>query len=196
MINLQNEKADLRKEMRRHLKEISPEQRNSWSQQITDRIIDLPEYQHAQTIMAFFSFTTEYDTDPLIRHALSKRKTICIPRVDWTIWRMLPVVITSPEQFTKDDRGLREPTGSEILDPDAIDLVFMPGLAFDLSGHRLGRGGGFYDRFLSQAQLRHALRIAPTFDLQIRPCVPYDELDEPIDIILTPTKLHRLMAHR
>lgn len=196
MSDLQNEKVHLRKELRQQLKATSPEQRAEWSRQITDRLLALPEYQRAKTLMVFFSFATEYDTDPLICHALSKGKIVCAPRVDWSTWRMVPVAVASVDQFAKDEHGIKEPTGDRIVDSDSIDLIIMPGLAFDLSGHRLGRGAGFYDRFLSQIQLRHALRLAPIFDLQLLPNVPHDELDQPIDIILTPTRLHRLMMHR
>ncbi|NLE29752.1 MAG: 5-formyltetrahydrofolate cyclo-ligase [Phycisphaerae bacterium] len=196
MTDLKNEKLRVRKELRQQLRDLPTEQRDQWSRQITDRLLALPEYQHAQTIMAFFSFSTEYDTAPLIRHALSEKKAICAPRVDWSTWRMSPVLVSDPDQFTKDDRGLMEPTGDRIADLETIDLIIIPGLAFDLTGRRLGRGAGFYDRFLSQIQLRHAIRLAPIFDLQLIPTVPADQHDQLIDIILTPTKLHRLLRHR
>lgn len=196
MITCENEKRQIRTQIRQQLRELSPEQRDQWSAQITDRLLALPEYHRARTIMAFFSFAKEYDTEPLMRHALSKGKILCAPRVDWSTWRMLPVAVTAPDQYLKNDRGIKEPTGDLLVDTETIDLIIMPGLAFDLSGHRLGRGAGFYDRFLSQVQLRHALRLAPVFDIQILPAVPHDQLDQPIDILLTPTRLHRLLQHR
>ena len=190
MTDLKSEKAQLRKDIRELLHAISADQRRDWSARITERILDLPEYKAAKVPMVFLSFSKEFDTDPLIVHGLAAGKTVCAPKVDWRTWKMEPVKLNGPDDILKDEHGLREPVGSEKVEVDRIDLVLVPGIAFDSSGRRLGRGGGFYDAFLSRSDLR-AVKLAPTFDCQIRPAVPCDRHDQPVDIILTPTKTLR-----
>ena len=192
MTDLKNEKTQLRKDIRDQLHRITADEVQTWSAKITERLIVLPEYQQAQALMVFLAFTREYDTGPLMALALKSGKTVCAPRVDWATWKMDAVKMNHPGEFIKDEHGIKEPTGSETVPVDELDLVLMPGLAFDIYGRRLGRGGGFYDQFLSRADLR-ALRLAPTFDFQIRPDVPFGPGDQPVDLILTPTRSLRFV---
>jgi 5-formyltetrahydrofolate cyclo-ligase len=192
MIDLRSEKAHVRKDIRDQFKALSMEQWQEWSTRITCRLIDLPEYKSASTIMVFLSFSREYDTGPIVRHAFGAKKTICAPKVDWNAWQMKPIRISAPDDIYKDEHGLPEPAGSEIVEADTIDLILVPGIAFDTYGHRLGRGGGFYDKFLSRVDLR-AIRLAPTFDFQVLPNIPCDVHDERVDIILTQTKTLQIM---
>jgi 5-formyltetrahydrofolate cyclo-ligase len=193
MTDLKSEKAQVRKDIRDQLHALSPEQRQEWSARITERILELPEYKQAKILMVFLSFSKEYDTESLIVHGLSVGKIVCAPKVDWRTWKMEPVKLNGPDDVLKDEHGLREPTGDEKIDVDRIDLVLVPGLAFDTSGRRVGRGGGFYDAFLSRADLR-AVKLAPTFDFQLRPAVPFDGHDQAVNIILTPTKTLRFIV--
>jgi 5-formyltetrahydrofolate cyclo-ligase len=190
MPDLKSEKAQARKDIRDLFKQLTGDQRQSWSLAITARILDLPEYRQAKTIMVFLSFAKEYDTADLIDMALKAGKRICAPRVNWQTWSMDPVEMTSPHEVVTDAHKINEPAGTTVIPADTIDLVIVPGLAFDVYGHRLGRGGGFYDAFLSRADLC-ALRLAPTFDVQIRPAIPVGPCDQPVDIIVSPTKTLR-----
>jgi 5-formyltetrahydrofolate cyclo-ligase len=190
MTDLKSEKALVRKDIRDQLKTLSVGQRHEWSARITKRLLELPEYKQAKVLMVFLSFSKEYDTESLILHGLSAGKTVCAPKVEWQTWKMVPVKLHGLDEIVKDMHGLREPTGEEKVDVDRIDLVLVPGLAFDPFGRRVGRGGGFYDAFLSRIDLR-AVKLAPTFDFQLRPTVPFDCHDQPVDIILTPTKTLR-----
>ncbi len=190
MTDLKSEKAQVRKDIRDQLHALPAEQRQEWSARMTERILELPEYQQAKVLMVFLSFSKEYDTEPLILHGLSAGKTVCAPKVDWQTWKMAPVKLNGLEEVVKDEHGLREPTGDTKVDVDRIDLVLVPGLAFDTSGHRVGRGGGFYDAFLSRIDLR-AVKLAPTFDFQVRSAIPFDRHDQPVDILLTTTKTLR-----
>jgi 5-formyltetrahydrofolate cyclo-ligase len=192
MIDLRSEKAHVRKDIRDQLKALSMEQWQEWSGQITSRLMELADYKEASTVMVFLSFGREFDTGPIVRHALSMKKTVCAPKVDWQAWQMKPIRITRPEDIFKDERGLPEPSGGEVVDADQIDLILVPGIAFDAYGRRLGRGGGFYDKFLSRVDLR-AVRLAPTFDFQVLAQVPCDVHDERVDIVLTPTKTLRVV---
>jgi len=192
MTDLKSEKAQVRKDVREQLHRAAAEEVAEWSATITDRLIALPEYRQAQAIMVFLSFTREYDTGPLTALALKAGKTVCAPKVDWATLKMSPVKMNHPGEFVRDEHGVKDPTGDEPVSVDLLDLVLVPGLAFDVYGRRLGRGAGFYDHFLARADLR-AFRLAPTFDFQVRPEIPFGPGDEPMDMILTPTRTLRFV---
>jgi 5-formyltetrahydrofolate cyclo-ligase len=192
--NLKSEKADLRKTIRQTLRQIDPSTISQWSDQITARILDLPEYQQARAIMVYFSFRTEYQTDTLIREAIKSGKTVCGPKIDWQSWRMYSAVMAGADDFEIGRGGVKQPAGNSAFDVDKLDMILVPGLVFDLRGWRLGRGGGFYDRFFSQADLR-AGKVAAAFDLQIASRLHVDPHDQPVDLIVTPTRLMRFVAH-
>lgn len=192
MNNLKTEKEQLRKDIRDLLRQMTSDQRQNWSGIITGKILELPEYQQAKTIMVFLSLAREYDTMDFIAIALKAGKIVCAPKVNWPAWSMEPVQLESIEDMAADEHNLKEPTGNKKIFPDTIDLILTPGLAFDLAGHRVGRGGGFYDHFISRSDLR-GFRLAPTFDFQIRPSVPFDSHDQRVDMILSPGKQLRFV---
>jgi 5-formyltetrahydrofolate cyclo-ligase len=192
MIDIKDEKARLRKDIRDLLRQVAPEQREEWSAVLTGRIFDLPEYRQAKTVMVFLSLSREFETTDLMTLAINAGKTVCAPKIDWATWTMRPVKLASARDVVTDEHRLNEPAGNEPVPVESIDLVLVPGLAFDVDGYRVGRGGGFYDRFLARVDLV-ALRVAPTFDLQVRPRIPHDSHDRRVDVILTPTKLLRIV---
>lgn len=193
MIDLTAEKAQIRKDIRDVLRQVTPEQRRAWSQVITGRIFDLAEYRRARVVMVFLSFPREFDTTDLMTLAMNAGKTVCAPKVDWSTWTMAPIRLASAADVVTDEHKLNEPAGNEAVAVDSIDLVLIPGLAFDVYGHRVGRGGGFYDRFLGRDDLR-GFRVAPTFDFQIRAKVPHDDRhDQRVDLIVSPTKSLRIV---
>jgi 5-formyltetrahydrofolate cyclo-ligase len=189
---IKQQKQQLRLDIREHLKAITHDQRVEWSSFITNRLLELPEYQSAKVIMVFLSLLKEFDTSSLISQALKKKKIICAPKVDWMRWNFTPVRMLREDDFDTDDHHLREPVGSETIAAEDIDVVLVPGLAYDLQGNRLGRGGGFYDWFFSRVDLT-AKRIAPTFDFQIKPVIPHNSHDQKVDVILSPTKLIKIV---
>ncbi|MFA5864537.1 MAG: 5-formyltetrahydrofolate cyclo-ligase [Phycisphaerae bacterium] len=143
MNNLKTEKEQLRKDIRDLLRQMTSDQRQNWSGIITGKILELPEYQQAKTIMVFLSLAREYDTMDFIAIALKAGKIVCAPKVNWPAWSMEPVQLESIEDMAADEHNLKEPTGNKKIFPDTIDLILTPGLAFDLAGHRVGRGGDF-----------------------------------------------------
>ncbi len=110
---------------------------------------------------------------------------------------MVPVEISSfdDEVMEIDDHGLRTPRDGRPLVPRLIDLVIVPGLAFDTAGNRLGRGGGYYDRFLRRLR-RSATTVGLAFDAQIVDAVPADDRDFGMDIIVTDRRVCRTGGSR
>ena len=104
---------------------------------------------------------------------------------------MMPVEVRSlTHDLAENSLGIREPVSGVPIPTSMIDLVIVPGLGFDEKGNRLGRGRGFYDRFLAHPQLR-AVKCALAFEEQLCPEVPCDPLDVGVDILVTDVKLRR-----
>ncbi len=180
------DKKRLRKTMNNVLASCSDRQVVQWSEAVTTNIVSLNFYRSARVIMTFLSMAGEYDTSLLIAQALADGKTVVVPRVNFTDKSMAAVKLSSLKQEMVIDRyGLRNPADNIEVDLSEIDLIIVPGLAFDTNGHRLGRGGGFYDRFLSREQVSNAVRCAVAFELQIVDNIPTDEHDVLIPLLVT-----------
>jgi len=178
-----------KQEVRKYILEMRDRQRREdrarWDDVIFSKFIDSEYYKNSEVIFIFVSFRSEVDTHRIIKKALEDGKTICVPRVISKNDGMKAFRINSIEELKKGSFGVLEPSADCKEVPGAeIDLVVMPGAAFDKNGGRIGYGGGFYDRFLSG--LRHnAKKIALAYDFQILKHVPMDEHDIKPDGIIT-----------
>jgi 5-formyltetrahydrofolate cyclo-ligase len=143
----------------------------------------------ARFLMGFLPTPDEPDLTEVLGRGPVGRKTLCLPRVDWAAGTMVPVAVTSLDEGIAPGRhGLREPVGGTAIDPKDLGVVIVPGLAFDERGNRLGRGGGFYDRFLATTP---AFRIGVCFEVQLAPSVPAGPLDVPMDAVVTERRVIR-----
>lgn len=115
------------------------------------KVADLPDYQGAETVMAFVGMNSEPDTDALFASIAAGGKRLLLPRVEG---RDL-VVCDGDGPLATSKFGVQEPTGPP-LSLDVVDFVIVPGLAFTTAGDRLGYGGGFYDRFLPRVNAPNA----------------------------------------
>jgi 5-formyltetrahydrofolate cyclo-ligase len=124
---------------------------------IRRRLQALSVYRQAQTVFCYVSVGTEIDTRRLIEDMLAEGKTVCVPRcLDDGI--MSACVLTSLDELAKGAYGIPEPAScSAVISPCDIDLIIMPCVACSLSGHRLGYGGGYYDRYLSRTPAEGAI---------------------------------------
>lgn len=179
-------KAEIRKKIREQLKQISDDDYEIMSRKIFENLLTIPEYENSWVLMTYVSFQKEPDTMRVIKDALKRAKTVCIPAVDWKNSTMVPVQI-----FNEDDidfsSAIPQPFSSAFIPPDEIDLVLVPGLAFDISCNRLGRGRGFYDRFLPLCV--KAIKIGLAFDFQILEFLDVNEKDVRLDAIITETRI-------
>ncbi len=157
------------------------------SKMIIARLLFLPEMQNARNIFVYVSMRTEVSTDDLIMTLLKQRKTVCVPKV-LKIGTMIPVAIHSLKELSVGRYGFREPRTQEPFEKE-IDLVIVPGLAFDQRGNRLGYGGGYYDRYFGNGLPMTSVGLA--FDWQILSEVPTESHDHQLDIILTESQVHR-----
>ncbi|HUU82041.1 MAG TPA: 5-formyltetrahydrofolate cyclo-ligase [Phycisphaerae bacterium] len=184
-------KKRFRQQLRKVLADIPHEQASQQSTRACQLLIEQPEYKKAEIMMVFLSRPGEFDTTSLVLRAWQDRKRVLAPRVSWEQRRMLPIEIRSlTHDLTLTGMGLREPATGTLIPVSLIDLVVVPGLGFDAKGNRLGRGRGFYDRFLGNPEF-HGVACALAFEQQLVPELPAGPLDRPVDLLITDVEVRR-----
>lgn len=181
----------LRKKVLKKRKEMVKEEILSKSNKITKLFLESYLYNNVSSIMAYIDFRNEVHTEDLIRKSLDNNIKIIIPlSVVETRELILSQLINYDEELSAGTYGILEPKKEYIrkVSPSDIDLVIVPGVAFDERGYRIGYGGGYYDRFLSK--LKPCVpKIALAFDLQIVDNAYEDKHDIPVDYIITETRI-------
>ena len=136
----------------------------------------------AKTIVAYYSLPDEVDTHTLIDDLLADGKTVYLPRVI-DDENMVLCRYTGAASLKQGAFGIMEPFGAPISAREVIDVVLVPGMAFDAEGHRLGRGKGYYDRFLSSLSQPYPKLIGVCFDFQKVDVVPTEPCDISVDVV-------------
>jgi 5-formyltetrahydrofolate cyclo-ligase len=190
-----NSKAAVRRQLRDVLGAMGEAQRHQKSIAACSLIAGSPEFAAARVVMLFLSSPTEIDTAPLALKSWQAGKTVVVPRVSWDQRRMLPTEITSLNTgLTTTGPGVREPIGGKPIPVDFIDLVIVPGLGFTPTGYRIGRGMGFYDRFLAQPEFI-GVSCGMAFEEQIVEQLPVLDHDMPLSMLATDRGIRRFASH-
>jgi 5-formyltetrahydrofolate cyclo-ligase len=189
---LNEDKAILRRQLRLLLSEVTPEQRDRASQRVGGLLCADPAWVRAACVMGFVSLATEICTEAVLRSALADGKRLLLPRVDWPGRRIIAGEVRSLAGDLSPGRfGIREPRPGPPANVEDIDLILVPGLAFDGAGRRLGRGGGYYDRFLAELAPR-TVRCGLAFECQrFTSPLPTDPHDIAVDLLVTEAGVHR-----
>lgn len=167
---------------------LSERDRAAASLSIADRVAALPETREARSAMAFWSFGSEVDTAPLIERLVAEGRTVALPRIEGS--DIVPVAFVPGDPTTQTSFGAMEPVGRRVLDPTELDLVIVPGVAFDRSGNRVGYGAGYYDRFLRRTR-PGVPAVAIAFAAQLVHEVPTGGTDRRVDAIVTEAEVIR-----
>jgi 5-formyltetrahydrofolate cyclo-ligase len=170
---------------------LSPAAAAEKSARIVERLLGMDEYRRASTIMAYLDFRSEVRTGKLVEQAMADGKRVAVPVTDVAGRRLTPSLLEDfPGDLQPGAWGIPEPGPGRLrpLDPLELDLVIVPGVAFDGEGNRLGYGGGFYDRFLPRTG-PGTVFVALAFELQIRPGVNPGAHDVPVHYIITEDRL-------
>ncbi|MHC4081358.1 MAG: 5-formyltetrahydrofolate cyclo-ligase [Planctomycetota bacterium] len=184
--NHQPRNSDIRDRMQDALAAMANGSRHDASAAACSHLTSLDAFRHASVVMLYMPLAHEVDLTSAALRCFRMGKTVCVPQVDWKRQDMDPVEVTSfdDEVVATEEQGQRTPPSGAPLPPTMVDLVVVPGLAFDSHGHRLGRGGGYYDRFLRRLR-RSATTVGVAFDVQIIDSVPAHERDMSVDIVVT-----------
>lgn len=179
------EKKLIREDILEKRKELGQEKRDIYSKQILEKILTSSYYMNAKTIMCFISFSDEVDTHEFIRRAISDGKRIVVPITFPKTHELKPSKVESFSELEPGFYNILTPKKEfeRFIDPQEIDLVITPGVAFRRDGYRIGYGGGYYDRFLSK--IPETTTIAICFGVQIVDDLPTDHYDIPVDFIYT-----------
>ncbi len=169
---------------------LSAEEREVRSKQIAERILDLPEYRKAHTVMIYRAVRGEARLEDLIAPALAQGKKLVYPRCE-AERKMSALCPMDEDAWISGAFGIKEPdpARSSETPPEDIDLVLCPCTGFDMQGGRLGMGGGYYDRFLPRC--KNATVISVAFEVQRTKEVPMAELDRSVDAVVTENALYR-----
>ena len=185
------EKKEIRKHMLKQRDMIDKIQKQKWDNEIFNKVINSEYYKKAKTIFLFVSFKSEVDTHKLIEYAINDNKEICVPKIETKEKGIELYKITGFDDLKVGYYNVLEPIeGSQKISSENIDLILMPGLAFDREGGRVGYGGGYYDKFLKESEKNRVKRIAIAYNCQLLDKVPMDENDMKIDGIITNEKIY------
>ena len=183
---LESEKRKVRYEFLNLRDRIDPILASAYSNIIFAKIKKLPVYEKARTVMFYLSYGSEVVTDAMISSALEEGKTVVVPAIDNPgDGKMYAVKISRIEDAYQSVYGIRQPevNDEDMMDKSDIDLVFVPGIAFDYKGFRTGYGKGYFDRWLDGFPADRAIGIA--YDFQITDKVPTGKHDLPVGMIVT-----------
>ncbi len=183
-------KGELRKRLRQLRQSLSAAWCHDTSATACGFLTGSAEWNAAQVVMVFLSMPGEVESAPLALRGWQQGKTMVVPKVSWEQKRMLPVEIHSLTDSITQNAGVPEPISGNPVPINLIDLVVVPGLGFTADGHRIGRGMGFYDRFLGQPEFL-GLACGLAFECQIVASLPVQDHDIPLSMLVTDMGVRR-----
>jgi len=180
-------KEKLRKEIKEKRRKIPKEEQRKKGKEIKERLFSLLEYKFTETILFYISYGSEVGTHEIIKEALNEKRVV-VPISNKNDFSLILSELKDWDDLEIGSYGILEPKKDSINEVKIgeIDLIIVPGVAFDKSGNRLGHGKGYYDRLLKNS---NAVKIALCYELQVVDKVPTDENDIPVDIIITEKKI-------
>ena len=176
------DKKALRREIGAKKRALTQAQIESRSAALSQKLYETAQYQQAKSLYAYLSFNQEVRTNPIIQRAWADGKRVAVPKVVGD--EMIFIWIDSFDNLAPQGAfHIMEPIENDPVADDETALILMPGLAFDPEGHRVGYGGGFYDRYL--ASQPHHPTVALCYDFQMFDHLDVDDFDVPVDVIIT-----------
>ena len=182
---LQEEKRRARRELKEVSARFSVHYVAKASRAVCEKVLQSNEFREASVVFGYLAFRNEISVDAVLDEALRLGKTVAVPLIV-SKTGMKAARLETLEGLPLDHYGIRtvsEPVS--IVSPDSIDLILVPGAGFTETGCRMGRGAGYYDRFLAQT---HGFRLGITCDALLREEIPMDEYDQFVEALVTETK--------
>ena len=173
------DKKMLRKQICEQKRAMSQEKIEEASRKLVEQFLNCDAYRQAKTIYGYLPYNQEVRTVPILEQALADGKRVAVPKVYGS--EMKFIYLTDLTQVATGYAGIPEPVADGPEGDDLTALVLMPGMAFTKEGHRIGYGGGFYDKFLAE-EPDHPT-IALCYDFQMVDELPTEEFDVPVDCV-------------
>lgn len=181
-------KNTLRKEIEQKLNTL--ENKREKSENITKNISSMPIWEKSSKLFLYISFKNEVDTTSLIKEAINQGKEVYAPLIKGKTMSFFRIDNLNKDKLIKSSFGILEPPkGLPEFFPDKNSIMIIPGVAFSKTGERLGRGGGYYDKYLEK--YNNMIKIAVTFNVQICESIPTNDWDKKVDFVVTEDKIYR-----
>lgn len=174
------DKKELRRAIRERKRAMTLDEIESRSRKLGELFAASEAYQKARTIYGYLPYNQEVRTVPMLERALAEGKRVAVPKCYGD--EMKFIYLDDLTQVEKGYAGIPEPIADGPIADDPQALVLMPGLAFDPAGHRIGYGGGFYDKFLAQEPEHPTLALC--YEFQMLEHLETEEFDVPVDTVL------------
>jgi 5-formyltetrahydrofolate cyclo-ligase len=184
-LSLKKEKLRVRRELKETAAAFSKSYVSEASRAVCEKVLKSKEFREASVIFGYLSFRNEISVDTVLEEALRLGKTVAVP---WIVSQteMKAALLYSLDNLPLDRYGIRTaPEPVTPVKPETIGLILVPGAGFAVTGHRMGRGAGFYDRFLTHVR---GFRLGITCDRLLREEIPVDEYDQPVEALVTETR--------
>jgi len=183
-------KKELRNKLHAILASIPPATLEEHSRLAAERLFEEPAYKRAEVMMVYLTHQHEADTTPIVLQAWQDLNKVVAPQVSWESRQMIPIEINNFDDVARNQFGIREPVRGMPIPIELIDLVIVPGLGFDPLGNRLGRGRGFYDRFLGRAKFKGTI-CGLALETQIVESIPTAAHDIKVNMLVTDQRVRR-----
>ena len=174
------DKSALRREIREKKKAMSLSEIEERSARLGELFAQTDAYRQAKSLYGYMPYNQEVRTIPILERAIRDGKRVAVPKVYGDTMKF--IYLDDLTQVANSDMGIPEPVADAPVADDKTALVLMPGLAFDEAGHRIGYGGGFYDKFLT-AEPDHPT-VALCYDFQMYAHLDTEEFDIPVDMVI------------
>ena len=174
------DKSALRREIREKKKAMSLSEIEERSARLGELFAQTDAYRQAKSLYGYMPYNQEVRTIPILERAIRDGKRVAVPKVYGDTMKF--IYLDDLTQVANSDMGIPEPVADAPVADDKTALVLMPGLAFDEAGHRIGYGGGFYDKFLT-AEPDHPT-VALCYDFQMYAHLDTEEFDIPVDVVI------------
>ncbi|MCK5675811.1 MAG: 5-formyltetrahydrofolate cyclo-ligase [Verrucomicrobia bacterium] len=183
-------KQQIRREIETQRKALDAQWLETASARVVETLLSMDVFQSAETVALYMAISGEVNLDSLFQKCRELGKRTCIPVFN-TKEKLYEMAEITPEtECLTGHYGIREPLSPCLFPMDNVDLVVVPGVAFDRKGNRLGRGGGYYDRLLEGFS---GASSAVAFDFQVLPSIPLEQHDKPVDVLVTETEIMNVL---
>lgn len=185
MLKTCENKTRMRAEVRQAGRTVGERERANFSKEVARRVENAPWFVRARVIALYSALPDEINTSPLLDR-WSGVKKLALPAIEYG--RMVFREYIGRGDLVQGEFGIMEPYMGRIIPPEDIDIMVVPGVAFDRKGHRLGRGKGFYDKYLSSHSASHIRKVGVCMPHQIVDNIPCTHYDIPMDEVICPLR--------